>query len=61
MTGICHETTEAVALAAMWLAGNRQDLPRPIIPHLRRMFGLTPAQACEAIAEANRGRYHDGS
>ncbi|MCG6115228.1 MAG: hypothetical protein MEQ84_08515 [Mesorhizobium sp.] len=61
MTGLDHETTEAVTMAAMWIIGHRHEMPRPIIPHIRRMFGLSPAQACEAIAEANRRRDHGGS
>jgi hypothetical protein len=53
MTGIDHETNESVTQASIWL---RQQLvsPSPIVPHLRRRFGLSPREACQAISEASR-------
>jgi len=51
MIGADHEPNEAVILAAQWLADQREP-PHPIIPHLRRQFGLTALEACEASALA---------
>jgi hypothetical protein len=48
-----HEHTEAVVIAAMWLADENPAQP---IPTIRRMFGLTALQACEAAALANKYR-----
>ena len=39
--------------AAVWFTENRGACPRPIIPHLRRVFNLSPLQACEALRMAN--------
>lgn len=62
MTGLCHETTEAVTLAAVWIAGHRHELARPIIPAIKALWPLTTKEACEALAEANRiGGAHGGS
>ena len=55
MTGIDHEHSEAVVLAAQWLA-DQDDPPRPIIPELRRRFPLGAHEACEAAAMARRFR-----
>ncbi len=43
----------AVLLAARWYAEHRADCPHPVIPHLKRMFGLSGAEAVNAIREAN--------
>lgn len=41
---------DPVKRAAVWLAMTPQaEKPHPIIPHLRKQFGLTPQQAVEAI------------
>ncbi|ACM27532.1 hypothetical protein [Rhizobium rhizogenes] len=50
-----HERTEAVTLAAQWLADELQP-PQPIIPILRQRFDLTAMEAIEAAALANRYR-----
>lgn len=50
-----HERSEIVTVAAMWLADEIQP-PQPIIPEMRRRFDLTPLQACEAVAMAQRFR-----
>ncbi|SKA26452.1 hypothetical protein [Consotaella salsifontis] len=53
-TGLDHESSEAVTLAARWLATTPPDQhPRPIVPELRRRFGLNPVEACQALREAN--------
>ncbi|TFF27527.1 hypothetical protein E3C22_03455 [Jiella endophytica] len=46
-----HEHSAAIDEAARWLAG-QQTRPLPIVPALRRRFGLTPVEACQAIREA---------
>jgi hypothetical protein len=55
MTGADHEHNESVITAAQWLADERQP-PQPIIPELRRRFGLSPLEACEASALAQKYR-----
>lgn len=40
--------------AARWLATTPQHMrPHPIIPHLKKAFGLSPKEAAQAIQEAN--------
>jgi hypothetical protein len=39
--------------AGHWLHDNRNEINGPVVPALRRRFGLTPQQAIEAIREAN--------
>ena len=46
---------EMVVQAAMWLADELSP-PKPIIPELRRRFSLSPLQATEACALAQRFR-----
>ncbi|ESX95873.1 hypothetical protein [Mesorhizobium sp. LNJC405B00] len=49
-----HEHSAAIEEAAAWLrSDNRDRIGRPIIPHLKQTFGLTAAEAIEAIREAN--------
>ncbi|WP_331817361.1 hypothetical protein [Aurantimonas sp. A2-1-M11] len=50
-TGHCHESTAAIDEAAAWLASEDHP-PSPIIPALRRRFGLSTVDACAAISEA---------
>ena len=56
-TGLDHESTAQIDVAAAWLAAEHQ-VPHPIVPALRRRFGLSPVDACAAIREAAliRGR-----
>lgn len=60
MTGCDHESNQAVLEAARWLATGGSDRARPPVPQLRERFGLSPAEAVEAIREANliRARAH---
>lgn len=44
-----------IAKAADWLQSQARA-PHPIIPIIRRQFGLTAVQAVAAIREANRMR-----
>lgn len=56
MTATCdHEHSEAVMLAAQWLA-EQMEPPRPVVPNLRRAFGLSAPEACEACALAQTYR-----
>lgn len=56
-TGADHVGDDRVGIAATWLATTpRERRPRPILPHVQRTFGLSPAQACQAIEEANLRR-----
>lgn len=50
----------SIDAAASWLATGGLDRAKPVVPQLQREFGLTPAQACEAIREAAlvRARAH---
>ncbi|CAI2936057.1 protein of unknown function [Aminobacter niigataensis] len=41
----------AIATAAKWLATEKSP-PHPIVPHLRRQFGLSVVEATHAIREA---------
>lgn len=53
-TGLCHQTSEAVDLAASWLAATPQEIrPHPLVPELCVRFGLTVVEAVEAIRAAN--------
>ncbi|MHC2488153.1 hypothetical protein CN068_06895 [Sinorhizobium meliloti] len=52
-----HEHSEAVTLAAQWLA-DQNPRPRPIVPALKQRFGLTCLQACEAAAMSERFRLY---
>lgn len=58
MTGLDHETTAAIDLAAEYLIRTpRENRPdRPLVPFLRERFGLTAVEACQAIREANERR-----
>lgn len=48
-----HEHTAAIDEAARWLAtSSPSERSGSIIPELRRRFGLTSLQACEAAKEA---------
>ena len=50
-----HEHSEAVTLAAQWLA-DEQPPPAGVIPLLRSRFNLTALEATEACAMARRFR-----
>ncbi|RWL45281.1 MAG: hypothetical protein EOR60_15155 [Mesorhizobium sp.] len=42
-----------VHAAAQWLANGSADRTKPAVPQLRKQFGLTAAQAIEAIRQRN--------
>lgn len=53
MSGLCHESTAAISLAAEWLAASTTSrISQPIVPLLRKQFGLSISEAIEAIREA---------
>jgi hypothetical protein len=52
-TGLCHQSSAAVAEAASWYAAN-PHAERPLVSTLRQRFGLTTAEACAALAEGGR-------
>jgi hypothetical protein len=60
MTGCDHEHNETVIEAARWLATGGSDKTRAPVPQLRERFGLSLAEAVEAIREAAliRARAH---
>lgn len=43
-----------VITAARWLADQRQQLPQPLVPFLKRRFAVEPSAAIEAIDLAGR-------
>lgn len=55
MTGLDHEHSAAVELAARWLCV-QNPAPQPALPVIREKFGLSPLQGCEALALAQRIR-----
>jgi len=53
-TGLSHEHSAAVDMAAAWLAARpRHQWPQPIVPSLAKLFGLAPVEASAAIRQAN--------
>lgn len=54
MTGIDHEHTDLIAVAADWLVEHWHVAPQPITRTLREMFGLGFVDAAKAMAEAER-------
>ncbi len=57
MTGLCHESSEAIGEAARFLlATPLEKRLRPTVPLLRERFGLSVAEAVTAIREADRLR-----
>jgi len=57
-TGLDHSSCDGGSFdeAVAWFSQRELTCPRPIIPTLRRMFGLTAAQACEALRAAGLKR-----
>lgn len=54
MTGLDHQTTDAVEEAARWYAAlsASERGARPAVPMLKERFGLSALEACQAIAQA---------
>ena len=57
LTGLCHQSSAAVDIAAQWLSKHRDDIPGFAIPFVRERFGLTSLEAIEALKEGHRLRY----
>lgn len=53
-TGLCHQASAAIDIAAAWYRANATTCEHPIIPTLRNRFGLTPLQAIAVLREAAR-------
>jgi hypothetical protein len=53
-TGLCHQSSVAIEQAAAWYRDNREAVERPLIPALRRRFGLSAHEAVMALREARR-------
>ncbi|MBZ9695508.1 hypothetical protein [Mesorhizobium sp. CO1-1-9] len=51
-TGLCHQASAAIEVAAAWYRANASVCERPIVTALRRRFNLTPLEAISAIREA---------
>lgn len=49
-----HPPETSIGEAAGWYASNAASAERPLIPALRRRFGLSAAEACAALAEGAR-------
>lgn len=57
-TGLCHESSAAIAEAAIWYAAHLDTCEHPIVPALRRRFGLSATEAVIAIQEARKTTPH---
>lgn len=51
-TGLCLQSSAVIDIAAAWYRANLATCEHPIIPALRRRFGLTPVQAIAVLREA---------
>lgn len=51
-----HQLSAKVDEAAVWLAANWWRAERPLTPFLRKRFGLSAAEAVEAMRESARMR-----
>lgn len=52
-TGLCHESSIAIEAAAAWLLAEPDIRGRAVVPELKCRFGLTTAEACQALGEAS--------
>ena len=60
-TGLSHEHSAALDEAAVFLSAvPPAERPRPLVPALREMFGLTALECCEAIRESHHRRLRTG-
>lgn len=56
-TGLSHEHSAKVEEAAAFLAAvPPAERPKPIVPALRSMFGISAVECCEAIARSHELR-----
>lgn len=47
-----HRSEAQIECASRWLAESKEP-PRPLVPHLRKTFGLSAADAIRVIRRAN--------
>jgi hypothetical protein len=53
-TGLSHEHSAAIEEAAAYLAAVPPgERPRPLVPALKAMFGLSAFEACAAIRQSH--------
>ena len=57
LTGLCHQSSASVEIAAQWISRHRDEIPGFAIPFVRERFGLTSLEAIEALKEGHRLRY----
>ncbi|MES0135619.1 hypothetical protein NKJ88_11785 [Mesorhizobium sp. M0016] len=55
-SGVDHELSDKADEAAVWLAANWFKAERPLVPFLRKRFGLSAAEAVESMRESARIR-----
>lgn len=55
-SGIDHELSDKADEAAVWLTANWWKAERPLVPFLRKRFGLSSHEAVEAMRESARMR-----
>ena len=55
-SGIDHELSDKADEAAVWLTAHWWKAERPLVPFLRKRFGLTPHEAVVAMRESARMR-----
>ncbi|RWH93747.1 MAG: hypothetical protein EOQ89_04820 [Mesorhizobium sp.] len=55
-SGVDHELSDKADEAAVWLTANWWKAERPLVPFLRKRFGLSPHEAVEAMRESARMR-----
>ncbi|MES0016516.1 hypothetical protein [Mesorhizobium sp. M0036] len=60
-SGIDHELSDKADEAAVWLAVNWWKAERPLVPNLRKRFGLTPLEVVHAMRECARIRGIDNA
>ena len=53
-SGLSHEHTAATGQCAVYLAAvPPEERPRPFLPAMREMFGLTLSEVCAAIRQSH--------
>ncbi|TPK90557.1 hypothetical protein FJ938_24745 [Mesorhizobium sp. B2-4-14] len=53
-TGLSHDHSRAIDECALFLATMPpHSRPKPLVPALKAMFGLSAAEACEAIRHSH--------
>lgn len=55
-SGVDHEMSDRADEAAVWLAVNWWKAERPLVPFLRKRFGLSALEAVHSMRESARIR-----